>query len=71
VGAAGLVGVEGGDDVGVAQPGRRLDLAMEALDGGRLAGQSFRQHLQGDVALHDVMPGLVHRPHAAGPDQAE
>jgi hypothetical protein len=69
--AAGLVGVEGGDDVGVLQPGRRPHLLVEALQRGAVAHQAGVDHLEGDQPLHAPVFGLVDRPHAALADQAQ
>ena len=63
----GLVGVVGHDDVRVAQAGDRLHLALEPLDELLGLADAAGQDLDGHHPLHAAVPGLVHRPHAAGP----
>jgi hypothetical protein len=66
-----LVGVVQRHDVGVRQPGRRLDLALEAGHGVGV-GQTVRQdQLEGDQAVHQLLPGPEHLAHAAGPDRLQ
>ena len=66
-----LVGVEGGDDVGVMQLGGGANLALEHLHGlGRLH-ELRRQHLDGHDALHRHVHGLVDPAHAALPQLVE
>jgi hypothetical protein len=50
--SAGLVGVIGGDDVRVVQPGRRPHFLLEALGRGRVAQQAGVDDLQGAQAFH-------------------
>ncbi len=69
--AIGLVGVEGGDDVRVRHLGDRLDLPLEAEDGGPFLRQGGGQDLQGDDPLHAEVHGLVDVPHAAPADLVE
>jgi len=59
----GLIGVEGGDDVRVRQPGSGLDLAMEPFDRLIGVGGQARQHLQGYDPAHEPVPRLVHLAH--------
>jgi hypothetical protein len=59
-----LVGVEGGDDVRVDQPGGGLGLAMEPLDRVGRADGGGRKHLQGHEPMHAAMLGLEHHAHA-------
>jgi hypothetical protein len=69
--AVGFAGVEGRDDMGMKQFGRRFDFAMEALDAvGRLGGRC-RQDLERYDAFHAAVLGLVDLAHAAGSDLVE
>ena len=58
VGAVGA-GLVDRHDVGVAQPGRGLRLAQEALDGGGALQAAGVRHLQGDLALQLRVEGPV------------
>jgi hypothetical protein len=62
---AGLLGIEGGHDIGMRQAGRGADLAAKTLDGRRLVDQLAVEHLEGDRPFHEQMLRLVYRPHAA------
>ena len=69
--AAVLVGVEGGDDVGVLQPAGGLDLALEprtaVLSRANEGGRIFTR----DDAAELAMPGLEDHAHAAGAELVE
>lgn len=66
-----LLGIEGRDDVGVVQLGRRLDLPAKALHDGWVGQQFLADHLEGDLALHELVLGPVDHAHAAPPDAAD
>ena len=68
---AGLLGIVGGDDVGVVQPGRRLDLPTEALHGVRVAYQVRIDDLESYQSLHELVFSLVDFAHAAPPQQRQ
>jgi hypothetical protein len=53
------------DDVGVAQAGDRLGLALEARPLVRPGVGAGEEHLEGDGAIESQMPGLVDDTHAA------
>ena len=65
------VDVVGADDVGVAQLGDGLGLAVEAFDGAGVVGLAGRQHLDGDGAAHDPMGTEIDGAHAAGAERFE
>ena len=65
------VHVVGADDVGAAEPGDSLGLAVEALDGAGVFRLGGRQHLDGNRPVHNVVGTQVHRPHAAGAERFE
>ena len=67
--AASLVGVEGADNVGVVQLGRRLHFALETLDRLGIVEQLGVDDLQGDEAIHLLVSGLVDGAHASLPQQ--
>ncbi len=50
-------------DAGMAEAGRRLRLAAEALDGGGVMGVERREHLHGDGALEQLVARDVHACH--------
>ena len=56
------------DDVRVAEVGRRLRLAPEALDEVGVDGELGEQHLDGDLAVEQPVAPEEHVGHAAAPD---
>jgi len=60
-----LFGVEGGDDVGMRQPRRRLHLAMKSLHGGVAVDQLGVHDFQSHRPVHHAMMGFVDVAHAA------
>jgi hypothetical protein len=62
---AGLLGVVGGHDVRVGQAGRGPDLLAEAAHRLGPAHQRGVDDLEGDQAVHQAVPRLVDRAHAA------
>ena len=68
VGTIGLVGIVGGDDIRMAELGRRLHFSLEAGCCQRILGDRRRQHLDRHDSLHAAMLGLEHLPHPARPD---
>ena len=64
--AAKLVGVEYAHHIGMAERGGGLCLALEALNGRRVAGQRWREQFERDDPLEQAMPGLEDHPHAPG-----
>ncbi len=68
---AGLVGVEGGDDVRVLQLRRRPHLLLEALHAGRVVDQGWIDDLERDQALHPPVFRLVDGAHAALAEQGQ
>ena len=67
----GLVGIVGHDDVRVAQPGYRLDFALESLHERRGLGDFAREDLDGHDTFHAAVASFEDRPHAAGPEFVE
>ena len=65
------VDVVGADDVGMAQLGDGLGLAVEAFDGAGVVGLAGGQHLDGDGPVHDVVRAEVDGAHAAGAERFE
>ena len=59
------------DDVRLGQPGGGVGLAPEPLLITRFGRRLGRQHLDGDIAIHHGVVGLVHLAHAAGADQRQ
>ena len=59
------------DDVRVMQLGRRLRLALEALDRLRGHAQCRGQHLQRDAPVERNLPRLVDDPHSAATNLAQ
>ena len=68
VGAGVLAPVVDADDVRVAEVGRRLRLAPEALDEVGVDGELGEQHLDGDLAVEQAVAPEEHVGHAAAPD---
>jgi hypothetical protein len=68
--AAVLAGLEGAEDVGVAQAHGQASLAPEAGQHQRVGGPGRRQHLDGDGLAFGV-DGLVDAGQAAAADAAE
>ena len=60
-----LADVVDGADVGMVQCGSGLGFALEARERLRVAGNVFRQELQGDEAVEPSVLGLVDHTHAA------
>ena len=71
VAAPDLIGVVGGDDVGMDELGGGADLAQEQLLGAAGADQVGRQHLEGDDPAHGAVFGLENAAHAAAADLFE
>ena len=69
--AAVLVGVEGGDEVGMFQPSGGRDFAPEAQDGRAVAGRRGGQDLQRDDPAELAVAGLEDHAHATGPQLVE
>ncbi len=65
--AAGLAGVEDGDDVGVDEPGRGPRLLLEAANGFGGGEPVAAQHLEGDHTVEAQVAGLEDLAHAAAP----
>lgn len=68
---AGLLGIEGGDDVAVPQPGGRLHLAAESPHGRVVANQFRLDDLQRDHPVHDLVLRLVDIAHTTPSDQLQ
>ncbi len=66
----GFADVEDLDDVGVLQPRDRLRLGAEAGQVLRVVGVA-RDHLQRHAPPQPLVPGVVHHPHAAAPQQPQ
>ena len=60
-----LVRVIGRDDVGMFQPSGGLYLPLEPTRAFWILGHGGGQDLEGDDAVHPLMSGLEHHPHAA------
>jgi hypothetical protein len=60
-----LVGVVGGHDVGVREPGGGLHLAIEAIDSLRRSHRGRGKHFDGHHPVHAPMQGLDDHAHAA------
>ncbi|MEH3069159.1 MAG: hypothetical protein PGN15_14405 [Aeromicrobium erythreum] len=58
------------DDVGVRDPGERLDLARDASHCARVVGQEVREPLDGDLAAEMTVERPEHHPVVAGADPA-
>jgi hypothetical protein len=64
-------GVEDRQDVGVAERGNSLRLALEARPPGRLVSEARGQHLDRHIALQPGVTGTINFTHASGPEKAE
>ena len=53
----------------MVQRGKDLRLALEARQAVRIAGEEFRQGLQGDVAIEPRIPRAIHLAHSARADE--
>ena len=60
-----LADVVDGADVGMVQRRRGLGFALKAGEGLRVAGNIFRQELQGDEAMQPRVFGFVNHAHPA------
>ena len=58
-------------DVGVVQQGRRLGLALEALQRLVVGAEAGRERLEGDEAVQYGVVGLVHLAHRAAAELAD
>ena len=58
------------DDVGVRDPGERLDLARDAPHRPRVVGQEVREPLDGDLAAEMTVECAEHHPVVPGTDPA-
>ena len=67
--AAGLTGVENGQDVGMLEPGGELDLALEAL-GAERGGELGEEDLEGDRAVVAEVVREIDGGHAAAAELA-
>jgi hypothetical protein len=65
-----LDGVDGAD-AGMVQGAGGAGLALEALQGGGVAGQVGGQELEGHAAVQPNVLGLIHHAHATGTELAE
>ncbi len=65
VDAPALADIENRNNIGVMQPGSRARLPPKTLQVRRIATQSERQHLQGDVTAQRFLDRFVDHPHAA------
>ena len=61
-----LVGVVGGDDVGVIELACRTDFAAEAFDGFLIGRVAASNYFDRNGAAHCPLLGLIHDAHAAG-----
>jgi len=66
-----LAEVEDRDRVRMRQPTRELCLAKESLDHVRIGRPPRADHLDRDLAVHGVLLGAIHHPHAAASDPLE
>ena len=66
-----FAGVEGHDDVDVAELGQRLHLPLETLGEGAVLGHLGRQDLDGRQALHASVPRFIDRAHGAFAEQVQ
>jgi hypothetical protein len=58
-----FAGIVNRTDIGVIKGGGGLGFALEAFEGGGVAGQGFREEFKGHLALETDVVGTVHDAH--------
>jgi hypothetical protein len=60
-----------GEDVRMVERGDGTSLALEQAETLRIPAELLREHLDGDVASEAGVPGPIHLPHAARPEELD